>query len=212
MAVKGPSRNRQLGTIIAPGKPPQNVEIFTDEQYIIKGWEDLTADLASGKVAGANVPTWANYRDGINAYSFSASATNEVWITFHIKHDYAVGSKVYIHVHWSPNTTSTGTVRWGIEYTAQKGHDQGAFPASTTVYLEETLSSNKQYQHFITEMTDAQAFSTNLETDALILCRVFRDGSHANDDFPDAVFGLTADIHYQVDKQVTPNKAPPFFR
>jgi hypothetical protein len=210
VAVKGPSRKRQLGTIEVPGQRPQSVVFYPDEQYIVKGWNDLLSPFSTAKVAGANQPTWSTYRDGISAYSFSASTTNEVWCVWHVLHDYAESTKVYIHIHHSVITTNTGVVRWGIEYTAQKGHNQGAFPASTTVYLEDNISSNDQYGHRIIEMSDAQAFSTNLETDALILARIFRDGGDAADTFPDATFGLMADIHYQVDKQVTPNKSPPF--
>ena len=198
-----------VGKILAPGRRPEPVELAISERYNTLGWSDYLASLSSGKVAGANVPTWSNYRDGINAYSFSASATNEVWITFHINHDYQDGSKVYPHVHWSPNTTSTGVVRWGVEYTVQKGHQQGAFPASTTIYLEDTISSDSQYQHRIIEASDAQAFDA-YEADTLVLCRVFRDGGHANDTFPDAVFGLMADLHVQIDKLATPNKTAPF--
>lgn len=174
-----------------------------------EGWDDITADLSAGKAVGVNSPTWAVFRDGIEAYSFSASQMNEIWITFHVKHDYKEGTLVFPHVHWSPNTTSTGTVRWGLEYSVAKGHDQMAFPASTTVYVETTISTNKQYQHFISEVSDGDAFDA-LEADTLILMRIFRDGAHANDTFPDAVFGFTADIHFQGDRQFTPYKAPPF--
>lgn len=209
MAVSGPAKKRQIGKLLRAGERPLDVEFISDEQYIVIGWDDITADLSSGKVAGANVPTWSTYRDGISAYSFSASALNEVWVTFHVKHDYAEGTKVYPHIHWSPSTTSTGTVRWGFEYTVQKGHQQGAFPTTTTVYVEDTVSSADQYGHRIAEVSDTDAFDA-YEADTLILVRVFRDGAHANDDFPDAVFGLTADVHFQVDKQVTPNRSPPF--
>jgi hypothetical protein len=174
------------------------------------GWDDITADLSAGKAVGANAPTWATLRDGISAYEFSKTIMNEIWITFHIKHDYKEGTNVYPHIHWTTNsTTATGTVRWGFEYTVAKGHDQAAFPASTTVYVEYTFSANKQYQHFISEVTDAQAFDA-FEADTLVLMRIFRDAAHANDTFDDTVFGLTADIHFQGDRKFTENKAPPF--
>ena len=191
-----------------PSQSPENVELILEEQFIVSGWDDITMDLTSAR-PGATSPTWANYRDGIYAWSFGAATNDEIFSVAHIKHDYAEGTKIYPHVHWSPNTTSTGTVRWGIEYTIAKGHDQAAFPATTTLYVEETISANKQYQHFITEVTDAQAFD-GLEADTLVLFRIFRNGAHANDDFPDAVFGLTADIHFQTDRQSTPNRSPPF--
>jgi hypothetical protein len=206
MAVKGPGRRRFTGQLQKPGAKPENIDLFLEEQYIVTGWDDITADLSAGK-PGATSPTWAVYRDGIYAWRFGAATDDELFITFHIKHDYAETSKVYPHVHWSPNTTSTGTVRWGMEYTIAKGHDQEAFPATTTIYMEETISEDKQYQHFITEASDAQAFNA-FEADTLILVRIFREGSA--DTFPDPVFGLTADIHFQTDRQSTPNRSPPF--
>jgi len=173
------------------------------------GWEDIIADLSAGKAVGANAPTWATFRDGIEAYGFDAGTMNEIWITFHTTHDYKDGSMIYPHVHWAPNTTSTGVVRWGMEYSVAKGHDQEAFPASTTIYLEHTISVDKQYQHIITEVSDGQAFDA-FEADSLVLMRIFRDAGDAADTFPDSVFAFTADVHFQVDKQVTINKAPPF--
>ena len=174
------------------------------------GWDDITADLGSGKVAGGNQPTWSTFRDGIQAYEFSASLMNELWITFHIKHDYAEGTNVYPHVHWSTTSTATtGVVRWGFEYTVAKGHDQAAFPASTTVYVEYTVSGSKQYRHIISEVADGDAFNA-FEADTLVLMRVFRDAAHANDTFTGTVHAFTADIHFQGDRLFTPNKAPPF--
>ena len=205
-----PATRRQfIGDLSTPNKFTRNVELTGTWRYNVTGWDDITADLSAGKAVGANAPTWATFRDGISAYEFSAGTMNELWITFHIKHDYSEGSLVYPHIHWAPNTTSTGTVRWGMEYTVAKGHDQEAFPASTTIYLESTIASNKQYQHIVTEATDAQAFDA-FEADTLILMRIFRDAANAADTFPDTVFAFTADIHFQADKDVTPNKSPPF--
>jgi len=173
------------------------------------GWDDVFADLSASIVSGANTPTFSTFRDGISAYAFSASVTNEIWVNLQMPHSYHEGVLVYPNIHWAPNTTSTGTVRWGVEYTVQKGHDQGAFPASTTVYIETAIGSNKQYQHLISEVSAGNAFDA-LEADSLILMRVFRDGAHANDTFPDTVFGFTAGIHFQGNKQFTTFKAPPF--
>jgi len=173
------------------------------------GWDDIVADLSAGKAVGANAPTWAVYRDSIEAYRFDASTMNEIWITFHVKHDYSYGTNLYPHVHWGPSTTSTGVVRWGFEYTIAKGHDQEAFPASVTVYVNHTIATNKQYQHIISEVSDGDSFD-GFEPDTLVLMRIFRDAGDAADTFPDNVFAFTADIHFQADKQVTKNKVPPF--
>lgn len=174
------------------------------------GWDDLVGVMASGKTIAATDPNWVSFRDGVYAYSFSASTMNEVWMTFHITHTYAPGTVIYPHIHWTTAGTNTGTVRWGIEYTVAKGYNQESFPATTTIYLEQA-SSGTAYQHYIVEASLGQAIpTTHLETDALIVVRVFRDAAHANDTCTDAAFGLMCDLHVQTAAPNTKNRNYPF--
>jgi len=201
-------------------KPPVGSSRFIQHLFIklketfgrirpASGWKDKEAPLANAKVAGANVPTWAVVLDGIYAYKFSATAMNEVWITFHLPHDMAYAytdvtgivqpPKLYPHVHWSSDGTNTGTARYGIEYTYAKGYGVEVFPASTTVYIEQA-SDGTANKHFIAEVADVDAIANpEFETDGLLLCRVFRDGAHANDTLTDASFVFTVDMHYLSD-------------
>lgn len=178
------------------------------------GWRDLTAAFVV-RGTGLNNPTWGTFRNGIAGYLFSPSTMKEVWSNFHIDHDYAMGTVVFPHIHWAPNTTSTGTVRWGVEYTVAKGHQQGAdstFGATTTVYINQTVSTPSQYQHFVAEVSLADAIpATLLEPDSVIMVRFFRDAANAADTFPDDVFGFFGDLHYQSNRFSTVNKAPNFF-
>jgi len=195
---------------------PAVVDAFRDLQLLLApinapalGWNDITADISAGRAIGANAPTWTTYRNGISAYAFDNVTMNEIWIFFHIKHDYAEGTSVYPHIHWGPDTTSTGVVRWGFEYTIARGHDQEIFPASTIVYINHDITVDKQYQHIISEVTDGDSFNA-FEADTLILMRIFRDTGDAADTFPDSVFAFEVDIHFQLDRASTKNKAPPF--
>ena len=177
---------------------------------VATGWRDLVGDI-NIKGTGANDPSWANFRNGIYAYSFSASAMKEVWIVYHIDHDYKEGSSIYLHTHWSTTGTNTGVVRWGFEYTAAKGHGQEAFGATTTVY-KDLAASGTAYQHMISEIAVGDVIpSTHLEPDSLILVRIFRDAADVADTCTDAAFLLTADCHYQTDHENTKNKAPNFY-
>jgi len=113
-----------------------------------------------------------------------------------------------------PTTTATGVVRWGIEYSVAKGHQQGAastFPATTTVYVEQTISTASQWQHFVAEVSLANAIpSTNIEPDSVIKCRIFRDAAHVNDTAGE-IHAWQADMHFQVGRLSTLNKAPNFY-
>jgi hypothetical protein len=176
---------------------------------ILTGWNDLKSPLSTGKAVGGNVPTFAAITDSIKAYNFSASTMNELFLVpFHIGHDYKPGSLIFFHMHWSPDDTNTGVVRWGIEYSVSKGHGQQAFPASTTVYLEQAGSGTAK-QHQIIE--DTVGVSTDIEPDSLILMRIFRDAAHANDTYTGIAWGHTLDAHYQSDRKNTINKTPNFY-
>lgn len=192
------------------------------DSRISQGWNDLVAQVIVN-AGSPNAPTINNYRDGLYFFSFAPSATNECYVAFHLNHDYAptggdVGYEgmVYPHVHWSTNTTSTGVVRWGVEYTSARRDDSTGtvkFGATNTIYIEGTVGTGEQYNHQVNEPTTGNGIPNGaiLETDALILCRFFRDGSHPNDTFPDDVYLLTVDVHYPAFQAQTPNRTPPFF-
>lgn len=178
------------------------------------GWKDLFGGMDPR--SGVTGPTWTLFRNGIYLYAFSASQMREVFASFHIDHDYALGTVLYPHMHYTVNTTSSGVVRWGFEYTAAKGHQQSSgsiFGATTTVYVNQTINgATDQYKHFVAEVVLADAIpSTNIEPDSIILMRVFRDAANAADTYPDVVFGLQTDLHYQTARFSTPNKSPDFY-
>ncbi len=174
------------------------------------GWDDMIGSLAAGNTTNTNDPTWAAFRGGVYAWRFSATVLNEIWISFHINHEYSPDTVIYPHIHWSTAGTNTGTVRWGIEYTVAKGYDRDTFPAPTTIYLEQAASGTA-YRHMIVEASLANAIpTTHLETDSIVMMRVFRDGAHANDTCTDPAFGLFCGLHFQKQAFSTPNKNYPF--
>lgn len=176
------------------------------------GWGDITGEIISK--GGANAPSFAAITGlgNLYAYKFSGSASTltEVFVCWHVPHDYADGTDIYIHVHWlnATSTPSTNNLVWQFEYSIAKGHGQQAFPTPTTVSVTQACSSTR-YMHHIAET--AAITSANLEVDSLIYCRIFRDAAHASDTNTDTdVYLLTADVHYQKNKYATKNKAYPF--
>lgn len=176
------------------------------------GWADILGDIVI-KGSGAQDPSWTILTGGISAYSFSATAIREAQVVFHIGHDYQPGGDVLLHTHWTTTGTNTGVCRWGFEYTIAKGHNQSSgsvFPATTTVYAEQAASGTA-LKHMVTEISSSVTL-TNVEPDSLILVRVFRDATHANDTLTDAAFLLKADAHYETDRVCTLNRTPNFYQ
>lgn len=183
-----------------------------------EGWKDNKASLSTAKVGGGagSSPSWAAMgASGIYGWQFANNALNECWINFHLTHDLqhyyikedgtqAAGPLLFPHVHWSPDGTDTGTARFGIEYTYAQGYGVDAFSATTTTIYLEQASDGTQYGHFIAETTEAEALvDATFETDGLLLCRVFRDGAHANDTLTDGTWIWFVDFHYLSDGKET---------
>ena len=174
------------------------------------GWDDYLGIPDDDPTQGSTVPSWSTFSGNIKGRAFSPTTMNQRQFRIHILHDYAVGTGLYLHAHWSPITTNVGTVRWGFEYIVAKGHGQQAFSAPVTVYKEQA-TTGVIGTHFIAEVADIDAVSGSLlETDALVICRVFRDAAHVNDTFTGDAFLWNFDAHVRTAQNNTTNKAPPF--
>lgn len=172
------------------------------------GWRDNIQPFTNGRAAGGALPTWGTFLGGISVWKFPSNSIKELWLNFHIDHDYKQGSLMFPHIHWCPVDTGAGVVRWGIEYTAAKGHGQQTFPVTQTIYLEQAASGIAN-RHQITETSVGIDFG--IEVDAVIMVRVFRDATHVNDTYAGDAVGLFCDLHYESHRLNTPQKSPNFY-
>jgi hypothetical protein len=174
-------------------------------------WRDLTGDITV-RGSGAADPTFATYTGTVmRQYSFSATTEQEVFIVFHVPHDYVPSTNIYLHAHWSnaAATPNTGDVVWGFDYSFAKGFNQEAFPAFTTITVTQACPATR-YQHNIAETT-AITIASLTEPDGLILVRAYRKAADGADTCTDAVFLHTVDIHYQSTGIGTKNKVNNFY-
>lgn len=168
-------------------------------------WQDNTAALSSGKSPAA-APTMAAFGPDGATEQLQFAVGDIVYLNFHILHDIKRNSKIYPHVHWASSGTTTGDVTWEITYVTAKGHNQEAFGSGTSFQITQANSATA-WQHQISEASDAQAFDA-IEVDGVVLVKVelIANGSGGN------VFGLFADLHYQMERLGTKNKAPDFYK
>lgn len=176
------------------------------------GWADIVAELYTRGGPASPVPTV--FRNGIYLYEFQPADTLEVFSNFHMPHAWKVGSMVYPHFHFSTTSNASGTVRIGFEYTMANRHEDSGnitFGATQTIAVNFFIAANSAYEHFVCEAPDLGGINaTTLNVDGMILCRIYREGAHVSDDFPDSIWGITADLHIEVDKASTPYRAPDF--
>lgn len=160
---------------------------------------------------GASAPTTTNFRDGLYlpAFAGTGATTEQAFFTMHILHDIKPGTDLTFHIHWTHNVASpTGNVKWQIEYSIANGYLNESYPASTT--LSTTQTAGAQYGHHITTDDDMTISSTELEPDAVIIGRVFRDPTDVADTFANPAFLIQVDAHYTLDRLGTAERNRPF--
>ena len=160
---------------------------------------------------GAAAPNLTSFRNGLYLNAFAGSGPlEEAFFSVHITHGMKALSTPTFHIHWATNAASpTGNVKWNIEWAIAKGYGVDAYPASATVSTVQAVGA--QYDHLITDDDDMEVAATgDMEPDAVLLCRIFRDSSDAEDTSPDNAFLVHVDLHYERDKIGTTERNRPF--
>lgn len=185
------------------------------------GWHDIIGLLLPDQ-QGANAPTLAAFIGG-NVRRFAFSATDKADCEFHIPHDYAAGTDLYIHAHWSHNGTAiSGNLVLSFSSTYAKGHNQAAFGAEKTVtltYATVDIATTPRYQHRIDEvqLSTSGGSATLLDTDLLEPDGVIGVNLTATTiptitgGAPNEPFIFFVDVHYQSTGIPTKQRAPDFY-
>lgn len=174
-------------------------------------WRDIVTNFHVNGTIGS-WPSFETYMGNFQGFLFSYINMEQVFCDFHIDHDYAMGTYLFPHVHWMPTTNNAGVVRWGFEYMVAKGHGQQKFSNPVTVYVNHTVPANSLGMHMVTEVPEAYAIPpTNVEPDSFVKLRVFRDAASSQDTYHAVVHGWCADLHHQIERMGTVNRAPDFF-
>ena len=157
-------------------------------------WEDLKVPLSTAKAPASDFPNHTTFKNGINAYSFGASANEYLNFETQLPHGWLAGSEIQPHIHWAPSSTSTGSVVWALEYTIASIN--GTYGASTII-SGAFPGEGTAYKH---QMSNFPVISLSGETMSCVMVgRLVRSGSHSLDTYVDGAFGLSFDIHYQTD-------------
>ena len=176
------------------------------------GWEDyLIANLELGR--GVLAPDFTEFKEGYFASAFHDSSIQEGFGDLHILHTWVPNTPIHFHIHWSSNeATPTGNVCWKMDWWNARGHatNTEAYSAKATVSLPAAPCAG-QYFHTITEDPTGILDST-IETDTLMLIRIYRDTTDPLDTLVGDAFLFRVDAHVQVDNMATTTKASPFIK
>jgi hypothetical protein len=163
-------------------------------------WDDMTIPVEQVFIPGAKAPSWEAFSAGyLLGFEYQAVAGNEEEVAFtrQIPHDYLEGSDIIPHVHWSPETDDSATARWCLEY--EWRNIGGTYSSTTTVCADQAIDTEAS-DHVVTGLSSG-IDGTGMTISSELICRLYRNSSHVNDDFDDKALLIEFDFHYQIDSQ-----------
>jgi hypothetical protein len=185
-------------------------QALNEAAVAMNGWRDEIMPIVTAPV-GVVAPTLTNFgpAGSLQRKEYAFAVGDYVWLPpFHINHGVKIGGRAYAHVHWSTSSTSTAVVKWELNIDRALGHNQANF-AGPTAYYVSGAAQGTAWRHMISEVADASAL-TLTEPDELILVSL-RRVTNGGVDNANTVFALMVDLHYEVDRVATAQKAPPFW-
>jgi hypothetical protein len=161
-------------------------------------YDDLRVPLSEPST-GTTKPDWARFPFGATGDVpfinwFKASGVDEMYFVVQMPHDWAEGTTIHPHIHWVPSANGSGSVFWKLQYTFSKLGEE--FPAydtkeGTTTVPNETLVKDR---HYLTPLGEISG--TGKTISSMLICRIYRDGSHASDTYLGLAGALEIDFHY----------------
>jgi hypothetical protein len=183
------------------------------------GWRDLEGVLFP-KTTGAGSPTLTTFRGNVRWYAYTAG--DDMDCVFHMPHDWAPGTDLFLHLHWAHNGTNiTGdsVVDYAVSYA--KGHNRAAHPAPLSITQTVsglTLANTPQYNMRIDEFQLSKPGggvshidTAALEPDGLILIHMDWTTIPTITGGAAKPFGFYLDLHYESDRHATRRKSPDFY-
>ncbi len=206
------TRRLVKGTRLTNAEGDANLDHF--DVKTMDGWDDLVAPMTI-QTGAPDAPTLTEWVDGFYLPEFNH--TNDLCVLgqFHINHRYKMGTEMLPHLHFGATDTSGGVVRLGFRYKLARRHDssgQITFTSAVEIALDFTIPAGTATKNFVAEVPAGQGIpSTHLEPDVMILMQTFRRATHINDTYPGSIWAMTHDLHHQVDRASTLNRAPNFY-
>lgn len=199
-----PSWSRVMNTDLTNGMSFQN-----DGSPILNGnstnFTDLVINPATARNSGSTTPDWADFVPDIPTYLFDPSRQEAIAFQVQLPHNYKEGTKIYPHIHWAPMTTAgTSRATWVLVY--QWVNLNGNFEVTSTsvsgfLVVGDGASpsvSLASKQHTITEMGSG-IIGTGKTISSILMCRLYRDGTNATDNYTGDAALLSIDFHYEID-------------
>lgn len=174
-------------------------------------FNDITVPPFSTYTSGSNAPLFSAMKNngsgsrGVQTFTFqdvSASYEQEVFFSIQMPHNWKEGTVIYPHVHWSPQTNTSGAVVWGFEYSwvDYNSTTPVAFPNTSIITATSAAVTGSDVdKHLIAGFSSLTPSGSQGKISSILMCRLFRNSSNASDNYTGNAALLSFDIHYELD-------------
>lgn len=209
--------------ILAKGLQKGQILMATGSNGV--GWKELVWKDEKGEKyfdsTGPNAPSLAVYAGNARGLAFASGDLMNY--DFHMQHDYALGTDLFLHAHWLHNGTAISgalAIEFDVDYA--KGHQQESFGQrviQTFSFNTSSIGNVPQLEHRIDEIqisataaSSTQLATGRIEPDGILAAQVKLAAQPTiTGGTSSAVFILKADLHYLADRIGTLNKSPDFY-
>jgi len=160
-------------------------------------------DLTSMKRGVGNPPA-EGLKDGFVTFDFDDSTEEEVFFKFIVPDDYEVGTNMSMHLMFFVDTApaSAKNVRWCIEWKAIAPGETVDFTSGTGTLCDThaITTGTPANDAILIECEDMTGGAGAIAAEDLLLCRLYRDATHADDTFVGDARLIKAHVHYTANK------------
>ena len=163
-------------------------------------YEALSVPANAASSSAIQPPAWAKIQDdgassvGVYAWKFDKTTTEQVFFNVLMPHSWKEGTVLTPRVHWAVPKIDAGAVRWGLEYTI--ADTNGIFPITTSIEATD-ISDETILKHQIVSLPEIDM--TGRKIGAIICCRLYRNPTHIDDNFPGDASFIELDFNHQTD-------------
>lgn len=161
-----------------------------------------TLDRGSGSTAVSQDYAPNSSTSKIWYFPVQGGNTSEMFFTVQLPHNWVTGTRIYPHVHWTPKANSSANVKmtWFLDYQwvdlNETTPDVIPLPSTLSGTTTRTFAKGEHVLTYIggegaTEGIDG----TGKHASSIIICRLYRVPSHADDTLDTDAGGLSVDFH-----------------
>ena len=153
---------------------------------------------------GVGNPPAEGLKDGFVTLDFDDTNEEEVFFKFIAPDDYAIGTDMSMHLMFFVDTApvAAANVRWCIEWKAIAPGETVDFTGGTGTLCDThpITTGTPANDALLIECEDITGGAGAIAAEDLMLCRLYRDATHADDTFVGDARLIKAHVHYTADK------------